>query len=83
MRPIRSRLILYLILKLKRIESRQPEWLIILGVCTHLGCVPIGEAGDYGGWFGPCRFALFSFLSNPNHCLSVFSPLTFFLFPSD
>lgn len=26
-----------------------------LGVCTHLGCVPIGEAGDYGGWFCPCH----------------------------
>lgn len=25
------------------------------GVCTHLGCVPIGEAGDYGGWFCPCH----------------------------
>lgn len=29
---------------------KKPEWLIMLGVCTHLGCVPIGEAGDYGGW---------------------------------
>lgn len=28
---------------------------ILLGVCTHLGCVPIGEAGDYGGWFCPCH----------------------------
>ena len=26
-----------------------------IGVCTHLGCVPIGEAGDYGGWFCPCH----------------------------
>lgn len=26
-----------------------------LGVCTHLGCVPIGEAGDFGGWFCPCH----------------------------
>lgn len=25
------------------------------GVCTHLGCVPIGEAGEYGGWFCPCH----------------------------
>lgn len=25
------------------------------GVCTHLGCVPIGEAGDYGGWYCPCH----------------------------
>jgi ubiquinol-cytochrome c reductase iron-sulfur subunit len=34
---------------------KNPEWLIMLGVCTHLGCVPIGEAGDYGGWFCPCH----------------------------
>ena len=25
------------------------------GVCTHLGCVPIGESGDFGGWFCPCH----------------------------
>lgn len=29
---------------------KNPEWLVMLGVCTHLGCVPIGESGDYGGW---------------------------------
>lgn len=29
--------------------------LVMIGVCTHLGCVPIGEAGDYGGWFCPCH----------------------------
>ncbi|KIN00271.1 hypothetical protein OIDMADRAFT_164588 [Oidiodendron maius Zn] len=34
---------------------KKPEWLIMIGVCTHLGCVPIGEAGDYGGWFCPCH----------------------------
>ena len=28
---------------------KKPEWLVMLGVCTHLGCVPIGEAGEYGG----------------------------------
>tara|TARA_S200000501_G_scaffold341625_1_gene351153 strand:+ start:168 stop:689 length:522 start_codon:yes stop_codon:yes gene_type:complete len=36
------------------------EWLIVLGVCTHLGCVPLGQkvgdaVGDYGGWFCPCH----------------------------
>lgn len=31
------------------------EWLVMTGVCTHLGCVPIGEAGDFGGWFCPCH----------------------------
>ncbi|QLL34510.1 hypothetical protein HG537_0H03430 [Torulaspora globosa] len=34
---------------------KDPEWLIMLGICTHLGCVPIGEAGDFGGWFCPCH----------------------------
>lgn len=31
-------------------RTKKPEWLVMIGVCTHLGCVPIGEAGDYGGW---------------------------------
>lgn len=36
-------------------RTKRPEWLVMLGVCTHLGCVPIGEAGDYGGWYCPCH----------------------------
>ncbi|MFB2532106.1 ubiquinol-cytochrome c reductase iron-sulfur subunit [Paracoccus sp. p4-l81] len=32
------------------------EWLVMIGVCTHLGCVPMGNAsGDFGGWFCPCH----------------------------
>ncbi|MQY41963.1 ubiquinol-cytochrome c reductase iron-sulfur subunit [Epibacterium sp. SM1969] len=31
------------------------EWLVMMGVCTHLGCVPLGNAGDYHGWFCPCH----------------------------
>jgi ubiquinol-cytochrome c reductase iron-sulfur subunit len=32
------------------------EWLVMIGVCTHLGCVPMGDgAGDFGGWFCPCH----------------------------
>jgi ubiquinol-cytochrome c reductase iron-sulfur subunit len=32
------------------------EWLVMVGVCTHLGCVPIGDgSGDFGGWFCPCH----------------------------
>ena len=38
----------------------EPQWLVMVGVCTHLGCVPLGQApgdpkGDYGGWFCPCH----------------------------
>lgn len=31
------------------------NYLVMLGVCTHLGCVPLGQAGEFGGWFCPCH----------------------------
>ena len=34
---------------------KNPEWLVMLGVCTHLGCVPLKEKGDFNGWFCPCH----------------------------
>jgi ubiquinol-cytochrome c reductase iron-sulfur subunit len=39
---------------------QKPQWLVVVGVCTHLGCVPLGQKpsdprGDYGGWFCPCH----------------------------
>ncbi|MBM3536436.1 MAG: ubiquinol-cytochrome c reductase iron-sulfur subunit [Alphaproteobacteria bacterium] len=39
---------------------KKPEWLILVGVCTHLGCVPLGQKttdqrGEFGGWFCPCH----------------------------
>jgi len=38
----------------------RPEWLIMVGVCTHLGCIPLGQKtgdpkGEFGGWFCPCH----------------------------
>jgi len=43
-------------------ESRfpKPEWLVVVGICTHLGCVPLGQKtsdnkGEFGGWFCPCH----------------------------
>lgn len=38
-----------------RIKEGKPQWLVMIGVCTHLGCVPLGEAGDFNGWFCPCH----------------------------
>jgi ubiquinol-cytochrome c reductase iron-sulfur subunit len=43
-----------------RTESGKPQWLITMGVCTHLGCVPLGAAsgevkGEFGGYFCPCH----------------------------
>ncbi|XP_019629031.1 PREDICTED: cytochrome b-c1 complex subunit Rieske, mitochondrial-like [Branchiostoma belcheri] len=37
------------------IRVQKPEWLVLIGVCTHLGCVPIANAGDYGGYYCPCH----------------------------
>lgn len=34
---------------------KDPEWLVVLGICTHLGCVPIANAGDFGGYYCPCH----------------------------
>ena len=34
---------------------KKPEWLVMLGICTHLGCVPLGDKGEYNGWFCPCH----------------------------
>jgi ubiquinol-cytochrome c reductase iron-sulfur subunit len=39
---------------------QKPEWLIVVGVCTHLGCIPLGQKstdprGEFGGWFCPCH----------------------------
>jgi ubiquinol-cytochrome c reductase iron-sulfur subunit len=38
-----------------RALDEQRQWLVMIGVCTHLGCVPLAEAGDFGGWFCPCH----------------------------
>ena len=38
-----------------RIKKGKDEWLVMLGVCTHLGCVPLKQKGDFGGWFCPCH----------------------------
>ncbi|MDC0737652.1 ubiquinol-cytochrome c reductase iron-sulfur subunit [Cognatishimia sp. SS12] len=39
-----------------RAMDESGEWLVMMGVCTHLGCVPLGDgAGEFGGWFCPCH----------------------------
>ncbi|MCB1440172.1 MAG: ubiquinol-cytochrome c reductase iron-sulfur subunit [Nitratireductor sp.] len=35
------------------------DWIVMIGSCTHLGCVPVGEAGEYGGWFCPCHGSVY------------------------
>ncbi|KAL4234579.1 Cytochrome b-c1 complex subunit Rieske [Mactra antiquata] len=34
---------------------QNPKWMIVIGVCTHLGCVPVADAGDFGGYYCPCH----------------------------
>ena len=36
-------------------RAKDPEWLVMLGICTHLGCVPLNDKGEYDGWFCPCH----------------------------
>ena len=43
---------------------KKPEWLIVVGICTHLGCVPLGQRnsdprGPYDGWFCPCHGSIY------------------------
>jgi len=43
-----------------RVKAGHEKWLVVVGICTHLGCVPLGnkttdQRGDYGGWFCPCH----------------------------
>jgi ubiquinol-cytochrome c reductase iron-sulfur subunit len=38
-----------------RTRPGKEEWLVMVQVCTHLGCVPLGQQGDFGGWFCPCH----------------------------
>ncbi len=39
----------------ERVKTGYEQWLVMIGVCTHLGCVPLGQAGDFDGWFCPCH----------------------------
>jgi len=35
------------------------QWMVMVQVCTHLGCIPLGESGSYGGWFCPCHGSVY------------------------
>ena len=42
-----------------RVKKGKDEWLVLVGVCTHLGCIPLGHQGQYDGWFCPCHGSLY------------------------
>src|SRR5262249_57471114 len=37
-----------------RVKQGHDQWLVVIGICTHLGCIPLAHQGEYGGWFCPC-----------------------------
>jgi len=43
----------------ERHKDGKAEWLVLIGSCTHLGCVPTFGGGDYGGWFCPCHGSVY------------------------
>ncbi len=43
----------------QRTKEGHEQWLIMIANCTHLGCVPVGESGEYNGWFCPCHGSVY------------------------
>jgi ubiquinol-cytochrome c reductase iron-sulfur subunit len=42
-----------------RVKQGHDQWLVVVGVCTHLGCIPLAHQGPYDGWFCPCHGSVF------------------------
>lgn len=42
-----------------RVKPGHEQWLVVIGVCTHLGCIPLAYQGEYGGWLCPCHGSQF------------------------
>jgi ubiquinol-cytochrome c reductase iron-sulfur subunit len=43
------------------------NWLVMIQVCTHLGCIPLGEQGEFGGWFCPCHGSVYDTAGRIRH----------------
>jgi ubiquinol-cytochrome c reductase iron-sulfur subunit len=43
----------------QRVKEGHDQWLVVIGICTHLGCIPIAHQGQYGGWFCPCHGSVY------------------------
>ncbi|KAB2879638.1 MAG: ubiquinol-cytochrome c reductase iron-sulfur subunit [Pseudorhodoplanes sp.] len=43
----------------QRVKSGKDEWLVLIGICTHLGCIPIAHQGSYNGYFCPCHGSVY------------------------
>ncbi len=43
----------------ERVKDGHDQWLVVIGICTHLGCIPLGHQGQYDGWFCPCHGSVY------------------------
>jgi len=43
----------------ERVQKGKEQWLVLVGICTHLGCIPIGYEGEYKGFFCPCHGSVY------------------------
>ena len=42
-----------------RVKPGHDQWQVLIGICTHLGCIPLAHQGAYGGWFCPCHGSIY------------------------
>lgn len=42
-----------------RVKEGHDQWLVVIGICTHLGCIPLSHQGQYNGWFCPCHGSVY------------------------
>ena len=66
-----------------RVQKGHEQWLVVIGICTHLGCIPLGNKptdprGDWGGWFCPCHGSQYDTSGRVRHGPA---PLNLFLAP--
>jgi len=43
----------------KRVKEGKPQWQVLIGICTHLGCIPLAHSGQYNGYFCPCHGSVY------------------------
>lgn len=43
----------------ERVKPGHDQWLVVIGICTHLGCIPLAHQGQYDGWFCPCHGSVY------------------------
>jgi ubiquinol-cytochrome c reductase iron-sulfur subunit len=43
----------------QRVKQGKDQWLVLIGICTHLGCIPIAHQGSYNGYFCPCHGSVY------------------------